>query len=129
MRRSTRRPGQAGFTVLEVLLAQLVFAFVVASTAALHLAAMTQGAVSRRAVEAAALAQEELEQIRDMPYDQILSAGPTPRTVGAHTYVLERVVTNDDPAANMKRIRIIVTWNIRGPRTYVAETIFTSLSQ
>jgi Tfp pilus assembly protein PilV len=112
-----------------VLLATFILVFGVAATAALLLAANTQGTVSRRATEAAALAQRELEVLRDMRYDDIASASPTNLVVGSKTYSLERVVTVNDPAPNMKRIRVTLTWVIRGTRTYVAETIFTNLSQ
>lgn len=127
--RTQKGPRHNGFTLLEVLLATFILVFGVAATAALLLAANTQGTVSRRATEAAALAQKELEVLRDMSYDDIASASPTTLVVGSKTYSLERVVTVNDPAPNMKRIRVTLTWVIRGTRTYVAETIFTNLSQ
>ena len=127
--RTQKGPRHNGFTLLEVLLATFILVFGVAATAALLLAANTQGTVSRRATEAAALAQRELEVLRDMRYDDIASASPTTLVVGRKTYSLERVVTVNDPAPNMKRIRVTLTWVIRGTRTYVAETIFTNLSQ
>lgn len=127
--RTQKGPRHNGFTLLEVLLATFILVFGVAATAALLLAANTQGTVSRRATEAAALAQRELEVLRDMRYDDIASASPTNLVVGSKTYSLERVVTVNDPAPNMKRIRVTLTWVIRGTRTYVAETIFTNLSQ
>ncbi len=125
-RKGARRDG---FTLLEVLVATFLLVFAVASTAALLMTTMTQGTVSQRATAAAALAQRELEDLRDMRYDDIASAGPTTLTVGANTYTLTRVVTPNDPAPNMKRIQVTVTWTIRGTRTYVAETIFVNLSQ
>lgn len=127
--RTQKGPRHNGFTLLEVLLATFILIFGVAATAALLLAANTQGTVSRRATEAAVLAQKELEVLRDMRYDDIASASPTTLVVGSKTYSLERVVTVNDPAPNMKRIRVTLTWVIRGTRTYVAETIFTNLSQ
>ncbi len=127
--RTQKGPRHNGFTLLEVLLATFILVFGVAATAALLLAANTQGTVSRRATEAAALAQKELEVLRDMRYDDIASASPMTLVVGSKTYSLERVVTVNDPAPNMKRIRVTLTWVIRGTRTYVAETIFTDLSQ
>ncbi len=123
------RNARDGFTLLEVLIAASILVFVVASTTALIVAAMTQGTVSQRATAAAAVAQREIESLRDMRYDDIASAGPTTVTVGNNTYTVTRVVTPNDPAPNMKRIQVTVTWTIRGPRSYVAETIFTNLSQ
>ena len=118
-----------GFTLLEVIIASFLLVFVVASTGALLLAATTQGTVSLRATEAAALAQQELEVLRDMAYDDVTSAPPVTRRVRTRDYVLQRAVTANDPAPNMKRIRITVSWTARGPRTYVVETVFTNLTQ
>lgn len=118
-----------GFTLIEVLVAVFILVFGIASTAALLVATTTQGTVSRRATEAAALAQKEIEVLRDVRYPDIASAPPATLAVGSNTYTLERVVTADDPAPNMKRIRVTVTWVIRGTQTYVAETIFTNLSE
>jgi Tfp pilus assembly protein PilV len=115
--------------VLEVLVAAIILVFVVQATAALLLAAITQGTVSKRATDAAALSQRELEAVRDMPYTSIGSVSPRTETVGAHAYTVERIVTANDPASNMKRVRVVVTWNIRVPRTYVSETIFTNLRE
>lgn len=111
------------------MLATFILVFAVGATAALLMATGTQGTVSRRVTEAAGLAQKELEVLRDMRYDDIVSADPTTLMVGSNTYTLERVVTSNDPAPNLKRIRITVTWVVRGTQTYVAETIFTNLSQ
>lgn len=127
--RAVRARGEDGFTILEVLVATFILVFVIQATAALMLAAMTQATVSRRATEAAALAQRELEMCRDMPYDDIMSEPAKTETVGSNTYTLERVVTTNDPAPNMKRIRVTVTWSAHGPKTYVVETIYTNVRQ
>ena len=121
--------GDGGFTILEVLVATFILVFVIQATAALMLAAMTKATVSRRATEAAALAQRELEMCRDMPYDEIMSEPATTQTVGSNTYTLERVVTTGDPAPNMKRIQVTVTWSVHGSKTYVVETIYTNVRQ
>ncbi len=136
--------GQSGFTLLEVVIAAFVLFFIVTSTAALLLAATTQSMTNKRFTDAAALAQRELEALRDLPFEGLGRSGdpcaPSPcvppgtrtaaRTVGAHAYMLERTVTPDDPEVNMTRVRVTVTWNtVRGPRSYVAETVFANLSE
>jgi len=124
------RPGESGFTLLEVLVATFVLSVLIVSTAALLLVAITQGAVSKRAADAATLAQRELEVVRDMAFGAIpVGTAVMARTVGAHTYTMQRVVTDNDPQPNMKRIRVTMTWQIRGARSYDAETIFTDLEQ
>jgi Tfp pilus assembly protein PilV len=124
-----KEPRSGGFTILEVLVASMILVFVIASSAGLLLATMTQGTASRRVTDAATLAQQELEIVRDLDYANITSAIPRQATVGAYAYTVERVVSVNDPVPNTKRITVTVSWTMRGPRTYVAETIFTSLRE
>lgn len=124
-----RAQAQQGFSVLEVLIASYILVFAIAATAALLIGLMTQTMASRRATEAAALAARELETLRDAQYRAIASAPASMRTVGANSYTLERIVTVDDPAPNLKHIRVTVSWTLRGARSYAVETVYTSLRE
>lgn len=123
------RHGEYGFTVVEVLVAVVILAFVLTAINALLVAGVTQAAVSKRATDAAAVAQQELETLRDLSYASILSAPAKTVTVGTHTYTVNRVVTDNDPQPNMKHITVTVTWNLQGVRSYVAETIYADFGK
>ncbi len=123
----TRRWSEHGVTVLEVVVAVVLFAVIVAATAGILSLGSTRGAQNRRATEAAILAQRELERLRHTPYDQLPDSATWTETVGSNTYTLQREMRRDQPEANMTWIRITVSWDSVGPQTYVVETIFTNL--
>jgi type II secretory pathway pseudopilin PulG len=123
----TRRGSEHGVTVLEVVVAVVLFAVIIAATAGILSLGSTRGAQNRRATEAAILAQRELERLRHTPYDQLPESERWTETVGTNMYTLEREMLRDQPEANMTWIRITVSWDSVGPQTYVVETIFTDL--
>ena len=122
------RRGEEGFTLVEVLVATVILVSVLMTVNSLLLNALTQVAVSKRASDAAAVAQRDLENLHGVAYAAVQSASRT-ETLGAHTYTVDRVVTNNDPQPNMKRITVTVSWNLQGPRSYVAETIYVDVNK
>jgi Tfp pilus assembly protein PilV len=123
----TRRGSEHGVTVLEVVVAVVLFAVIIAATAGILSLGSTRGAQNRRATEAAILAQRELERLRHTPYDQLPRSARRTERVGTNMYTLECEMLRDQPEANMTWIRITVSWDSVGPQTYVVETIFTNL--
>lgn len=123
------RRGEDGFTVVEVLVAVVILGFVLIAVNALLLAGFAQAAVSKRASDAAGVAQQELETLRDLSYANIQATPSKTVTVGAYTYTVNRTVTVDDPQPNMKHITVTVTWNLQGARSYVAETVFADFGK
>ncbi len=128
MNNYTRRE-EDGFTVVEVLISMVILGFVLIAVNALLLAGFTQAAVSKRASDAAGVAQQELETLRDLSYANIQAAPSKTLTVGAYTYTVNRTVIVDDPQPNMKHITITVTWDLQGGRSYVAETVFADFGK
>jgi len=119
------RRREEGFTVVEVMVAVVNLGIVLLGINAVLLSGFAQAAVSKAASDAAAVAQQQLETLRDVSYANILAAPTTTVTVGSYTYTVNRTVTVNDPVPNIKHITVTVTWNLQGARSYVAETYFS----
>jgi prepilin-type N-terminal cleavage/methylation domain-containing protein len=126
-RTRARRRGQEGVSLLESLAAISLFAIVASGTATMAGTLLRHTANNRQSTAAAMLAQEELERVRGLQYADIQDASKT-RVMAGKTYDVATTVQTDSPAAGMKRIRVIVTWEgPLGERSYELETIFTSV--
>jgi Tfp pilus assembly protein PilV len=111
-----------------VLVAMLVLAAAVAGTAALLTAGITHDYISRKTTAAAAIAQQEVERLRDLPFADIASSpAPETVTVDGQVYQVQRQVALLGTPEAMKRVTIVVTWTHLGPRSYRTEVIFTDL--
>lgn len=116
-----------GFTTLEIIVAAFLLTVGLLATAQLMVVATSQGALSKRASDAATLAGETIEKFRDVNFGS-LAAGTytTNPMMGADAYTVTAVVTDNDPQHNMKRVRVTVTWN-GGGQGYVSESILSPL--
>lgn len=113
-----------GFTILEVMIAAFLLIAAVVATASLMVVASSQGAVGKRGTDATSLAQQDIEQVRDMKYADMANARHS-TVVGSDTFTVTRTVTQNDPEPNMKRVHVRVTWS--GGQRYDTETIFSDL--
>lgn len=120
--------GCGGLSLLEVLVATLLLALVVASVAAVLSLAGTYAGIGKRGTDAASVAAAEVERLRDLPYDRI-PAGTEEFDVqfGGVSYHVTRTVEPDTPQQGMKRITVDVRYELQGPRTYRTQVIFTDL--
>jgi type II secretory pathway pseudopilin PulG len=118
------REREAGFTLVEALVA-MAMAAVVTLAIAMQMAfatAMISG--NRHASHAVALAQDVLEDLRTLPYDDISDGSKTVTRDGT-TFTADWVVAEQDA---MKDIVVTVSWQSKGAtKTYVLETIFTEV--
>ena len=102
--------GNAGISLIEVVLAMTLFAVVAASLAGVLTSAVASHGVARERTLAQQLAQEQIESLRSLPYDQLGTiSGNPPGTVVASRLVATnglraRVNTQirymDDPTPN-----------------------------
>ena len=100
---------ESGFTLLEVLAAVAILCFGLLIVASMQVTAIQKNYLASRITEASAWGQEELEALLALPYtDGALSAGTTTEQKG--DYTITRVITDDDPATNVKHIVVTVTW-------------------
>lgn len=114
--------GERGFTLIETTIASLVMLVGALACASLFVFSLQNNVGGGERALAMAVAQQQLEQIRSVAYeDSTLNAVTTTSTVrsGERNYTVERVVageTNSDGSAkDLKRITITVTPQTAGP--------------
>ena len=116
---STRR--EAGFTMLEVMIAMLILAFGVLGAAAAQLTAMDYARKSRSLTQALYLAERQIEAFQAMPAaDVAAQAGtpndpgnpidPTPGDEDLTTYNRSWQIQIDTPEADVMTISVRVDW-------------------
>jgi len=108
--------GERGFTLIETTIAALVMLVGALGCASLFVFALQNNVGGGERALAMAVAQQQLEQIRSVNYeDSTLNTGTASSTVtsGERNYTVQRTVaseTNSDGSAkNLKRITITVT--------------------
>jgi type IV pilus assembly protein PilV len=105
---------QSGFTLIEVMIALVVLAAGLLALATMQVVSIRSNAFSSEMTSATMVALSRLEQLRNMDYDVVTASGPTTLPVDATTkgiaYQVETEVDNDDPATDMKTVRLIVRW-------------------
>ena len=112
---------QAGFTLMETTIASLVMMVGALAVSSLFVFSTQNNVGGGERALAMAVAQQQLEQLRSVSYeDATLAAGTTISTVrnGARNYTVQRVVAdevNDDATLKqLKRITITVTPIVAG---------------
>ena len=109
----------AGLTLLETIIALLIFSVAVLGVAAMQISSMHSNGMARRATCDSVSASEFLETILSLPYDDPLLSDPDngyvpsnpdhgPFKVAATPSTIEWEVDDEFPAANTKRVRITV---------------------
>lgn len=101
--------GEAGFSLIEVLIALSIFTIGILGVASLVISSINENALARRLTEATALAEDRLESMLALPYEDI-NTGQT--TEGAYTVSWN--VAEDIIVAQTKSITVTVTWQYRG---------------
>ena len=110
------RPGNSGFTLIEVLVAIVIFAIGILALTSLQAVYIGGNSSARMQTEATTLAAQSLERLKILPYahDDLDPVGnPHRQIVGA--YRIEWNVADNSPINEVKTIRITVTpANLRG---------------
>src|SRR5215211_7815958 len=114
--------GQQGFTLMETSIAMVVMLVGALGIASLFVFSMQNNVGGSERALSMAVAQQQLEQIRSVSYeDTTLNAGTTELnvTTGGRTYHVVRVVADETNSDNtpkqLKRITITVTPQAAGP--------------
>ena len=96
--------GNRGFTIIEVIFALSIFAIGILAVSSLSLTSVSSNASARRITEATVLAEDRLERLAAIPYDNIQDGQAT-----AGAYQIAWVVAQDDIAVNTKTITVTVS--------------------
>jgi prepilin-type N-terminal cleavage/methylation domain-containing protein len=121
-----RRP-EAGFTLVEVLVAVVIVGLVGAATAQSFQVTTSLLSANQRHLDAAVLAQEEIENLRTIPYGQIKNAV---RQSDDGKFVVTTEVLENTPDPGLKQITVTAAWNWKGePRSYALHSVYSKLTR
>ncbi|HEY2387731.1 MAG TPA: prepilin-type N-terminal cleavage/methylation domain-containing protein [Candidatus Binatia bacterium] len=107
---SARAGREAGFTLLELLVAASVASIGFLGLAALHANSIRTAAVGRNITAATGLAQEEIEIMRRTPASSLTNLGSQNVVVGGVTYARSATVAGVGPGT-AQQVTVNVGWN------------------
>ena len=122
--RSNRSSAEAGFGLIELMVATLLLLIVMAGFLPLFLQGLSQSSAARFKSVATNIAREKVEQIRQLDYREITTDPLNPRNLGAlfgdsvvvpernMTYLISYEVADEAmPDQAVKSVQVTVTWN------------------
>jgi len=102
-----------GFSLVEVLVAMTILAIGLLALAGLQVTAIRGNLHGGTISQATALAEEQVELIRDMDYADVLAIDPSPESPINNIYI--RSTSVDDlptPISDLKRVTVTVSWTL-----------------
>jgi Tfp pilus assembly protein PilV len=120
---------RGGFTLVEIMIAVFVLTVALIGLISVTVMIINGNDFSRRMTTATTLAKDKLEQVKRLPYTSV-TAGTTDyfnadSSAGSSGAYFTRVMTVTDniPAANMRTVQVVVSWNWGGTRQVTLRTI------
>ena len=114
--------GIEGFTLLEVLIVMAIFSIGILAVAAMQMTSTKGNASARRMTEATALAENQIENLMQLPYDHAdlnPANNPHPGPQGgpyAMTWDVNEIDLDGDLTNDSKTIDVTVSWSYSGDR-------------
>lgn len=124
--------GNAGFTLIETLIAVIIFAIVSLAMTSLMVTNTRMISENAQSSEAVGYAQELLENLREVPINSLTagSSSATRQSARGTEYTITWTVTPNSPATGRTSVAVTVAWSHKGtPRTYATQSIFTQVSE
>ncbi|MEW6298697.1 MAG: type II secretion system protein [Thermodesulfobacteriota bacterium] len=123
------RRGSAGFTLIEVLVAMVIFAIATTAIASLMFHSTTYLAKSNERSQAIAIAQQTIEDLRTMDYTEMESGSTTVDWKGQSAFfTVSWDVNADDPEPGMATVAVSVSWSHKGvTNTYETQSVYTDI--
>ena len=121
-----------GYTLIEVLIAMAVFSIGILAVAAMQTTSVQGNASARRVTEATALAENQIESLLELPYDDNdLDPALNPHEAAQGPYTINWIITDSDldtdGVNDAKTISVTVNWNYRGNRNVSLQRIIPEL--
>ena len=110
-----------GFSLIEVLLGLVILAIGLLAIAGMQITAIKGNYFSKSLTEATVLAQDKLEEFKNLPYAS-LSSGQDTKTVSGTTFTRQYNVV-EDAGNNIKTITVTVQWTDRVDHSISLSTI------
>lgn len=112
-----------GFTLVEVMVAITLVLFGLLGAAQMQVMTVITNTSSNQRTTAITLAQDKLESLRTLPFNQI---GNSPLSDTSGIYTRTWTVENNTPEANMAQVTVTVSW--RGKQVQTQSIIANGLS-
>ena len=129
-RRQRARVGSdRGVSLLETLVALSLFAIAAGTMGNFLVQQIRMASTNHNFTTAYAYAEQELEDIRALDYADIVSRTSS-HPAGSLTFTTDTQVVANDPAPNMKKITVTVSWTEPGgARSVALNTIYTAIKR
>ena len=114
---------RGGFTLLEVLIATLLFAVGVVSVSWVLSAAFVSGSDVENTMIASNLTQGRLEELRNIDYELVNDEA---RAAVSGFAGFQRMVAVDEPLTDLKMVTVTVYWAFRGPEANASLATYIS---
>jgi len=101
---------ESGFTLVEILVATAIAAIGFLGLAATHVSAVRATALGRHVSLATGMASQQIETMRRLPYDQVVSSSPSSTMLDHMSFTGTPTVTAA-PGGNSKKVTMNVGWN------------------
>ena len=99
------------FTLLEVLITLVILSVGMLALASLQVMAIRGNSFGQQMTVASTVAQNKLEELRELDFDTVASGFDSCRDESNGTlYTRQWTVQNDTPQPDMKTVRVTVTW-------------------
>lgn len=118
------RNRKEGFSLLEVMLAILLFGTGFAFLLQIVSTGLFAGGVNENDIIAANLVREKIEEFRNSAYSNVTEETPAEAVAGFPLFTREVLVTN--PITNMKQITVNVYWYVRGAQASLSAVSYVS---
>ena len=107
---SAKRNQEQGFTLIEILFAVAVLAFGLLAVSSLQGSAIRGNLMALDRTEAVAWAQNQMEALMALPFNDVVTGGPTVQGI----YTITWNVTPNNPINNCRLITVTVNYSEKG---------------